>query len=491
MNCVDAGPHGGVASGHPAAVEAGLVALRQGGSSVDAVLAMAFAQWVVNGPLCGPGGDLVILHVEGDHATAYGGWSRTPLGFQVEGPIVMSGPAGAVVPGALTGAGAAWKAAGRLPWRALFEDALNLAAGHEVTPWMARSYASVEGRGHGGALRAVLDVDTPPVAGERVTSHRLGHTLGRIAAGGPTAFYHGPLAEELLQACVADGPPVAAEDFAQVQAAVSRAAEADLGDMRVAVTPAPSQGGITTRLLAAADPAAAAESYSFAEAVAPITEQELTQRCVVGVPGTAASIATDGESSAVVVHSLAGVQYGSGWVAGDTGVAFGNRAGTALSTRPDLPAAHPAPGAVLPHTLSAAWFRSADRELLVATPGGDRQVQWLAQSGQRFRRGEPLEQIVSGPRWFVCPEGDRFGVPGGIGQEWFMFAEPDVDWAAEPAVAGYAVRRTDTVGGGLQAVERSSAGWRVGSDPRAGGGAAALAGSGADYGQANGGHQHV
>ncbi|MFP5257118.1 MAG: gamma-glutamyltransferase [Acidimicrobiia bacterium] len=491
MTCVNAGDQGGVASGHPAAVDVGLAILRQGGSSVDAVLAMAFAQWVVNGPLCGPGGDLVILHVDGDQATAYGGWSRTPLGFQVEGPIVMSGPAGAVVPGALVGADAAWRAAGRLPWAVLFGDALELAASHEVTPWMARSYTSVEERGHGGALRAILDVDTPPAVGERVSCHRLGRTLRRIAAGGAAAFYEGPLAEELLQACAAGGPPVTAADFASVESAVSRAAEADLGDVRVAVTPAPSQGGITTRLLAAADPAAAAESRAFAESVAPVTEQELTQRCVVGVPGTASSIATDGETSAVVVHSLAGVQYGSGWVAGDTGVAFGNRAGTALSTRPDLPAAHPAPGAVLPHTLSAAWFRSADRELLIATPGGDRQVQWLAQSGQRFRRGEPLEQIVAGPRWFVCPEGDRFGVPGGIGQEWFMFAEPDIEWAADPAVAGYAVRRTDSVGGGLQAVERNSTGWRVGSDPRAGGGAGTTADSGSHDGQTDGGQQDV
>jgi gamma-glutamyltranspeptidase len=118
-------------------------------------------------------------------------------------------------------------------------------------------------------------------------------------------------------------------------------------------------------------------------------------------------------------------------------------------------------------------------------------VQWLAQSGQRFRQGEPLEQIVAGPRWFVCPEGDRFGVPGGIGQEWFMFAGQDIEWAADPAVAGYAVRRTDSVGGGLQAVERNSTGWRVGSDPRAGGGAGTTADSGSHDGQTDGGQQDV
>lgn len=489
MTCAEAGPHGGVASGHPAAAAAGLDVLEHGGSSVDAVLAMAFAQWVVSGPLCGPGGDLVILHVGDGRATAFGGWSRTPLGFGVSGPIVTSGPAGAAVPGSLAGAEAAWKHAGRLPWARLFDGALELAAGHEVTSWMARSYAGVDERGHGAALRAVLDTDHVPVAGEQVSCSRLGRTLSTVAAHGARAFYDGPLADEILAACRDGGPPITAEDFALVEPSVDHVDELDLGDVQVVLTPRPSQGAITARLLAAVDPDLPVESRAFAEAVAPVTERELTDRCVVGVPGTAVSAATDGTTAAVVVHSLAGVQYGTGWVAGDTGVAFGNRAGTALSTRPELPAAHPVPGAALPHTLSAAWFRGPSRDLLIATPGGDRQVQWLAQSGQRFRRGEALEAIVSGPRWFVCPEGDRFGVPGGIGSEWFMFAEPGIDWAGDAEAAGYRVRPTNTVGGGLQAVERHRDGWRVGSDPRAGGGTAPAPGS--DGSRHKEGRQHV
>jgi gamma-glutamyltranspeptidase len=169
---------------------------------------------------------------------------------------------------------------------------------------------------------------------------------------------------------------------------------------------------------------------------------------------------------AAVVHSLAGVQFGTGWIAGDTGIALGNRVGTSLSTRADLPAANPKPGAVLAHTLSAAMFRSGDRAVLVATPGGDRQVQWLAQAGQRFRRGAGIEEIATGPRWFVCPVGDRFGVPGGIGKEWFLFAEPGIAWEHETSVAGYAVRRVESGGGGIQTIERTPAGWALATDPR-------------------------
>lgn len=491
MTCIDAGPLGAVAAGHPLSAVAGVDALAAGGSSVDAALAMAFAQWVVNSPLCGPGGDLLVLHVDGDRATVYGGWSRTPLEFPVHGPIELSGAGGAVVPGALAGADAAWQAGGHLPWVALFDAAIELSAGHEVTPWMAQSYASVEERHHGAALRAVLDVDARPETGDVVTCQRLGRTLRRIASGGAGELYHGRLAEELIEAAAAGGAHLSAEDLKAVEASITPAADHDFGDLRVAVTPAPSQGMITARLLEVADPRDAAESTAFASAVAPLTERELVNRCIVGVPGTAASVATDGTTAAVVVHSLAGVQYGSGWVAGDTGISLGNRVGTSLSTRRDLPAANPVPGAVLPHTLSAAWFRSAGRSMLIATPGGDRQVQWLAQCGHRFRRGEPLDRIVTGPRWFVCPEGDRFGVPGGIGKEWFMFAEPGIEWADEQEVAGYTVRRRESVGGGLQAVEHTDAGWRAGTDPRAAGTALGAHGRAHGLTRGDGGQRHV
>ena len=70
----------GVASGHPVAAAAGLATLTAGGTTVDAALAAAFTQWVVNAPLCGPGGDLVVLAVDGDDVVCYGGWSRIPSG---------------------------------------------------------------------------------------------------------------------------------------------------------------------------------------------------------------------------------------------------------------------------------------------------------------------------------------------------------------------------------------------------------------------------
>ena len=469
----------GVASGHPLAAEAGLDALRRGGSAVDAVLAAAFAQWVVNGPLCGPGGDLLVMHVPGRDlpAVVYGGWSRIPLAFPADGPVVSDGPTAAVVPGGVAGAAAAWSAAGLLPWEALFESALRLSEGHLVTAWMARCYADVVAKRHGAALAAFLDQAQAPSAGDTVSCSRFGKSLRRLCDAGADDFYSGELAAAVVRAARDAGAFLAASDLANMSADVQAAPVHDLDGLTLTTTPPPSQAGIVSQLLAAVDPDWSPATTRFAEATAAITERELTNRCIVGVPGTAATVATDGTAMAAVVHSLAGVQFGTGWIAGETGIALGNRVGTSLSTRPDLPAANPVPGATLPHTLSAAFLSTPHRSTMIATPGGDRQVQWLAQAGQRVRRGEPLEQVAAGPRWFVCPEGDRFGVPGGIGSEWFLFAEPDIEWSQEASLAGYAVKRRDSVGGGVQTVERTESGWSVATDPRSGGAAVMAGGS--------------
>lgn len=470
MTRVVEGRRGGVASGHALASVAGVAALERGGSSVDAALSMAFTQWVVAAPMCGPGGELFVMHVADDAVTVYGGWSHTPRAFPLDAAIVARGPTASVVPGAVRGAEAAWRGAGRLAWSELFEHAIDHAAGHLVTEWMARSYRSVVDRGAADAVEAITGSRRPPAPGDEVRCRDLGTSLELIAENGPDELYVGELAARVVAAAERDGAHLRRGDLAEMSAVVTDGLRVDLGDVELTVPPPPSQSILAADLLRAAtvddDPC----SGAYATATAEVAQRGLTERCITGLGGTATSVAAADDGAAVVVHSLAGVQFGTGWIAGDTGIALGNRVGTTLSTRRDLPASNPTPGAVLTHTLSAALFRSGPRSLLVATPGGDRQFQWLAQSGQRFRNGADLHDIVTGPRWFVCPEGDRFGVPGGIDDEWYLFAEAGVEWSTRAELGRYAVREVESVGGGLQAVEIDATGTkRFGSDPRSGG----------------------
>ena len=469
----------GVTSGHRLATEAGIEALKAGGTAVDAALAAAFTQWVVNAPQSGPGGEMVALVAEagggsngaGGSVGVYGGWSRVPLaagrasaaseegGHETQvGWPPTSGPGNAVVPGSLRGAEAAWRAHGRLDWADLFSGALAAAAGHTVTPRMAEVYARVESRGHADALKRMLGRASAPRAGATIGMPDLAATLELIAWEGPDAFYRGRLADRLVAAAQREGAGLRHDDLDAMEAAVEPALRFELDDIVVWVTPPPSQAAITAVLLAAVAPGSDPASRDFAEAVAPLTEQQLTEFCARGPArpaGTAVATALDQHGvSVTVVHSLAGVQFGTGWVAGGTGVAFSNRVGTALSDRPDLPGCNLRGGAVLPHTLSAAHVRRRDTPgwMTVATPGGDRQVQWLAQAIQRFRRGAATAHIAAGSRWFVCPTGDRFGVPAGIGERWYAFAEPGIAWHDDSCLAGYEVKPTPNVGGGLQVV---------------------------------------
>ena len=286
------------ASGHPLAAEAGTDALAAGGSAVDAALACAFTQWVVNAPLCGPGGDLLLLHARHDEVTVYGGWSRVPLGLDPAAELTSSGPRAAVVPGALRGAEAAWASASKLPWPRLFQPAIAAAEGHRVTPWMARAFREVERRGHGEATASIFGTDVPPAEGDRVRSERLGATLSVLACQGADALYRGELAEQIDAAARADGGWLRADDLAGLTPAVEPAVRVDLGDMVVDVPGWPSQAVVATDLLAAAGAGLDPSSAAFAERAAPLTERRLVERCVSGLAGTAVSVAADREGEA-------------------------------------------------------------------------------------------------------------------------------------------------------------------------------------------------
>src|SRR5437773_10767181 len=54
---------GAVAAGHPSTAEAGARILAEGGNAVDACVAAAFASWVAESPLTGPGaGGFMLVH---------------------------------------------------------------------------------------------------------------------------------------------------------------------------------------------------------------------------------------------------------------------------------------------------------------------------------------------------------------------------------------------------------------------------------------------
>ena len=233
---------GVVSAGNEHAVRAGLWALEQGGTAIDAVVAGAFAAFVAEPNNAGIGGyghlsafladDASFLTV--DHGPRAPAAARADMFEVIDAPLDghdwpsvsgdrnYVGPLAPAVPGAVAGLWAAHQRGGRLAWEALIAPAIELAqTGLEVT-WVlqieiANRIEEIVAR---PPLAAILMPNgriprsrSADAAGERLNQAELAGTLRRIAAEGPDAFYRGEVAAAIA-AALAGGGIMTAEDLA-------------------------------------------------------------------------------------------------------------------------------------------------------------------------------------------------------------------------------------------------------------------------------------
>ena len=242
--------HGMVASAHPAASEAGVEMLRQGGNAVDAAAAAAFAVGVVEPMMSGlgaGGGMTVWMQDERqadylDFYSAAGAAVDTTLrGY--DGSRVT--PRGVAVPGAVAGLLDAHERWGLLPREAVLAPAVRLAEeGFPVHPLLARIVAgdSAKLNAYPGAARIFWPGGKPIRAGERLVQPELAATLRQVAAEGRDAFYRGPVAEEIVRVLHEGGNPLTLEDFASYQARWRRPVCGAYHGLTVLSAPPPQSG---------------------------------------------------------------------------------------------------------------------------------------------------------------------------------------------------------------------------------------------------------
>lgn len=235
-----AGRRGAVASGHPVSAEIGIDAIRRGGSAIDAVIAAAFASFVVEPKMCGVGGHgrmSVHLAARGltigiDHfirapraATPdmYAAALAHQGGGDAPGAINDTGHLAVGIPGAVAGLWEAHRRFGRLAWRDLVGPAVEMArAGFAVDGATTLSIAAraAEIRRFAPAARLLLPDGLPPVPpaphapGHRLDFAELAQTLARIADQGAAAIYDGDFAAALARDMRAHGGLLDAADLA-------------------------------------------------------------------------------------------------------------------------------------------------------------------------------------------------------------------------------------------------------------------------------------
>jgi gamma-glutamyltranspeptidase len=220
------GARGAVAANHPLAAQAGLLALRAGGTAVDAAVATAITLAVVEPMMSGLGGD-GFYHVYDQatgNAVVFNGTGPAPAAATPERyarGIPRTGPLSVSVPGTVAGLGAMHRSLGRLPWRDLFAEAITFARyGFGAT----RAY-----RHFADEYRATLMADPcsaatflaggkPPPLGAAILQPDLAATLEEIASDGAETFYHGRLARRLAAGFQAAGSLVSAADLEAFEA---------------------------------------------------------------------------------------------------------------------------------------------------------------------------------------------------------------------------------------------------------------------------------
>ena len=239
-----------VAAAHPAASEAGVDVLRQGGNAVDAAVAAAFAVGVVEPMMSGlGGGGGMTVWMQDDQRADYidfyaaaGATVDTTLrGY--EGSRVT--PRGVAVPGAVAGLLDAHERWGRLPREAVLAPAIRLAEeGFPVHPLLARIVAgdSAKLNAYPGAARIFWPGGKPIRAGQRLVQPELAATLRRIAAEGREGFYQGPVAEEIVRVLQEGGNPLTVDDFASYQARWRRPVCGQYEGLTVLSAPPPQSG---------------------------------------------------------------------------------------------------------------------------------------------------------------------------------------------------------------------------------------------------------
>jgi gamma-glutamyltranspeptidase/glutathione hydrolase len=210
----------GVSAGHPLAAQAGAQMLERGGTAVDAAIAAAFADAVMQPASSGIGGGGVSIVVADGEATNYEYREVVNQAGQIpEG--------GAGIPGFVAGMERLHADHGTLPWADLLEPAIKIAhTGGPVSRYLASSINSPYGQDITGPLPQFQREDgTPLQEGDLLIQKDLAETMGNLAEEGPDSFYTGTLAQILGQT-----PGIDKESLAAYQVDVFEPAAGPVGE---------------------------------------------------------------------------------------------------------------------------------------------------------------------------------------------------------------------------------------------------------------------
>jgi gamma-glutamyltranspeptidase/glutathione hydrolase len=251
------------ATAHPLATRAALRMLERGGSAVDAALAAQMVLGLVEPHASGPGGGSFVLMWDAaarrlsslDGLAAAPSQATASLRTDTDGQLLPSDPVqrggrSVGVPGTVAVFAQAHGRAGRLPWRELFEPAIEAAEqGFGMPRYLHAVLSQPEARpALARLLPAYFDAQGQPLpVGTRLTNPAYGTTMRRLAEGGPAAFLAQGAAERIVAAAQAGFRPslMRAEDLRAYRPVEREPVCGPFLVYRVCTMAPPSFGGLT------------------------------------------------------------------------------------------------------------------------------------------------------------------------------------------------------------------------------------------------------
>src|SRR5262252_37579 len=525
-------PRGMVASPHVLASQSGVAAMHAGGNALDAAIAAAATVAVVYPHMNGVGGDnfWLIHDATSSRLTALCGAGRAARAASIEWYAARGisdsipargGPAALTVPGVVDGWWQAHQYSSRsmgstLTWKSLLADAIAYAregfsasAGQRVAPPREPDL-------FGPTAIAAIKQDLwplyhPDVLGQGPLVQRdLALTLEAVRDGGPDAFYGGEIARRIVAAAAQAGSPLRMEDLAEHRSDWMEPLRIGYGKGQAASFPPPSQGMSALAMLAIADGFDVSElgeadyvhllveaaklafedrdryltdpawmERSPSEFLAPERIAQLRARVDMGralptAPAkpaggdTVAIVTADAQGNAVSLIQSLYFTWGSGLVAGDTGVVLQNRG--SFFSLDSTQANALAPRKLTMHTLIPSMYLEEGRARFVyGTMGGEGQPQTQAALlTRRLHRGLGPQAAVEAPRWLY---GRTWGAAS---RALSLEGRYPAEMARELMARGHEIRMGDDwddLFGHAHCIWIDAHGLVGGSDPRADGGA--------------------
>ncbi|MBI5751741.1 MAG: gamma-glutamyltransferase [Hydrogenophilales bacterium] len=532
-------PNAAIASAHPLATLAGREMLDQGGNAFDAAIAVAGVLAVVEPYNSGlGGGGFFLLHRARDgRQVMLDAREKAPLAARSDmyldqkgEPIAqasLAGPLAAAIPGLPAGLAHLAKRYGRLPLRQSLSAAIRLA--EEGFPIDARYRAMAESQlmllqSHSATAQQFLTEGTVPKIGELLKQPQLAVSLRMLAQQGSKGFYRGPVARAMVAAVRAQGGIWTQADLTRYQVKERAPIVFGYRGLRIVSAAPPSAGGLTlagtlnilarydlaqqsraqqmhlvaealrrayhdrARYLGDADfvriPTATLLSPAYAEQRAASIDLnnatlsaslDVASRVKQGDHTTHFSI-VDRAGNRVAATLSINTLFGSGFVAGNTGVLLNNEMDDFAASEQaqnvyglaGSRANRIAPGKRPLSSMSPTFVESQRGVLMLGTPGGSRIISMvlLAILGLEASPVPDVAALAGAPRFHHQYLPDRIEV------------EPDAFSAAvldELALKGHVVHIAPGKWGNMQAVwiDRASGRAFAASDPRGAGGALA------------------